>query len=343
MPTIHVEWVYKAADSDGAATDRVLVMLPPIPTLLMPHISRQSDIAHHFRKTLTQLCSNESLKYIMIYIPDFDPTSYDQRCLFEDFYGKELRLISHLEKLLERTFPDYLTSECVYMLKHPDDWRASRTPLEWYFDRIICDQLYEYYDPTSRWLRRELPKFIDGNAGASQIYETVLLKLVLTDDETDKDLVCIFGNVESYEMEPYLELLKRLIADHRVSAIYSFGNFSAALQTLRSPNTPSPKFELYTTPVLSSDLYTQLIQSVVKHSPIFNTYLWLGAFQWDAPEKNASAHKQLIPKTHTKAFVYSPIAWCSLHPDSTFVANAPDAPLLTYEPLGILEFFTDTG
>lgn len=342
MP-IHVEWNYKA-DTDGAATDRVLVVLPPIPSLVVPYISRQTDIAHHYRKTLTNLCSNESLKYILVYVPEFDPTSYDQRCLFEDFYGKELRLISHLEKLLERTFPDYLTSECVYMLKDPDDWRASRTPLEWYFDRIICDQLYEYYDPTSRWLRRELPKFIDGNAGASQIYETVLLKLVLTNDEMDKDLVCVFGDLEPYEMEPYMELLKRLIDDQRISALYSFGNFSASLQTLRSATTTVPKFELYTTPVLSTALYTQTLQSIVKYSPTYNTYLWLGAFQWESPTNtDTQTHKHLVTKLHSKAFVYSPTAWCSLYPERVFVADAPDAPLLTYEPLGVLEFFTDTG
>jgi hypothetical protein len=113
---IQVEWDFKPT-----GTDRLLVVLPPLPIQCIPYLSRQSAVALHYRKTLTSLCSKESLKYILVYVPNFDPTCYDQRCLFEDVYGKELRVIPRLEKLLERTFPDYLTSECVYMLKHPND------------------------------------------------------------------------------------------------------------------------------------------------------------------------------------------------------------------------------
>jgi hypothetical protein len=198
-----------------------------------------------------------------------------------------------------------------------------------------------------------LPKFLDIHSGASQIYETVLLKLVLVSDIIDKDIVCIFGDIETSEMELYLELIKRLIGDHRVSAIYSFGNFSDALQSLRKSDStdstdsdtesnPIPMFHLYHTSILSETLYAQTLQSNTKYSPTYNTYLWVGAFQWESEPKPLP-----ISKVHSKAFVYSPIAWCSLHPESVFHTESRDSPIptptLTYEPLGILQFFTDSG
>lgn len=352
---IRVQWNY------NGNTDRVLVLLPPLPTATLPFIHRQADIAKNYRKTLNNLCSKEDLKYIVVYVPNFDPTNYDQRCMFEDFYGKELRLIPNLEKLLDRFFPDYLTSECIYMLKNSNEWENSITPIEWYFDVVICEQLYEYYDSTSRWLRKELPKFMEYTVGASQIYESFLVKLVLmggertsgdkdkdkdkdTDTDTassDKDLVFIFGDVESYEKELYIEIILRLIADCRVSAIFSFGNLTPMLKDVhkrQSKVSKIPRFELYTQPDISPELYSSMMDKLVKYSPSYTYFMWLGTFRL---EEDETKYKHITKQLYKRAFVYSPTAWCSFFPDKTYKDD--DGVTMTFEPCGMLDFYTTEG
>ena len=396
---IRVEWNYKGT------TDRMFVILPPLPSAAtLSWLRRQPDIVANYRKTLDNLCTKGTLSYIVVYVPHFDPTDYDQRCLFEDFYGKELRLITKLERLLDRHYPDYLTSECIYMLADPTEWETSATPIEWYFDVVLCDQMYEYYDSTSKWLRKELPKLMDFTVGASEIYETFLVKLLLkgspieskttkticlmdligsalgalgtsgtgaaaateqrnappsilplqdSDDsdgtsDVDKDLVFIFGDVEPYEKDIYIELLRQLIKDFRVSAVFSYGNMTPLLQSLRTSH-PSliqsksqiPRFELYTQPDLSPELHYSLFSKLVKYSPTYTYFMWLGAFQLekdsDSETGTGTGYKEMKLNAHLRAFIYSPPAWCSLHPEKVYAEGS--GVTLTYEPCGMLDFF----
>jgi len=343
---LQVEWNY-----NGNHTDRVLVLLPPLPILDTSWI-HQSEIIKNYRKTLNNLCSKEHLRYIFVYIPGFDPLNYDHRCLFEDFYGKEVRLIAQLERILNRSFPmDYLTSECIYMLENSNDWENSTTPIEWYFDVVINEQMYEYYDSTSKWLRLEMPKFMEHSIGANQVYESYLVKLILmgttktlslNSSSVDKDLVFIFGDVDEYEKDPYIDILRRLIADCRVGAIFSYGNMTARLQTLRHTQSHSklqiPRFELYTQPNVSPELYSSLMNKLVKYSPTYTYFMWLGTFQLEKENIEKEKYKPISRPLYAQAFVYSPPAWCSLYPNKVYT---DESATLTFEPCGMLDFFAN--
>jgi hypothetical protein len=322
MIDIEVEWNYKAEH------DRVLVLLPPLssngPSCAPPAVQR----------TLQNLCSKESLKYILVYIPFFDPRDYEQRCLFEAYYGHELRLIPRLEKLLDRHFPDYLTSECVYMLAQPDEWERTITPIEWYFDAIVSEQLYEYYDTTSRWINGELKKYSEHAPGATLVYERVLAKLYFANDE---DLVFVFGDLDPRELSFYRDILESYEQNHRLTAVYSFGPMTPIIQSWKPTPTSNsdPDDEdddiynipltLYTTPDLTADL----LDSLQHYSPAYTNTVFIGRFH--LPPSDSKIKWDFKNKRFAEARFFDTRAWESLLPLSPQGRK-------TYEPLGLLQY-----
>lgn len=328
IKTIEVEWNYKGT------TDRVLVLLPPLALTTGTAGAGGAGAAEalqHSQKTLQNLCSKETLKYIVVYMPFFDPRDYEQRCLFETYYGRELRLIPRLEKLLDRQFPDYLTSECVYMLAQPEEWNTTATPIEWYFDTILNEQLYQYYDATSRWLLFELKNYADHSIGAAWVYERVMAKIHFANDE---DLVFVFGDLEPYECALYKDLLESYEDHHRLTAVYSYGSMTATLRDWnRNDDAYRVPFHLYTTSHLSQALYGELMDDLHEYSPAYTNTIWIGRFALalaSSPEEEGISTVPLS-RARTEVQFYDPRAWASL---------APLEPKghLTYEPLGLLEY-----
>lgn len=367
---VEIEWRYR-----GNPDDRVLVLLPPLETAAV--VLENPDLCLHYRKTLTNLCTTESLKYILVYVPFFDPSQYDQRCLFERLYGRELRLLSSLDKLLDRDYPEYMTNECLYTLANASEWDTTTLPMEWFFDTVINDQLFEYYDSTSRWLGTDLKKYADLAIGAGCLYETMIATLYLLNDTAqDTDLVFVLGDIDTEAQSAYVRVIRSLVGHRQVSGLYSYGNLSPVLEEFKEEKEIRCKFYDTMNPVRYDGLMTALKQFNLSYTKV----LWLGAFRHDAPdgasEPNGDSDEhteppELRPKT-VRGYIYSPVAWATLFPRATtgdaqeneagakgggtgaegLIAlltgggggapgqkNAPKAPVFTYEPLGLLDFF----
>lgn len=340
-----VHWNYRGNH------DRILVLMPPLIQSLHT-IEKHPYLLQKIRTTLHQLCFKDTIQYVVMHIPFLDTKHFSTIEQLEIIYGIEIRFLDSLSLLIDRKYTPYLTNECVYLLKNTDEWTESITPWEWYFNVCIVEQLYKYYDASSKLIQDDFKYDGEVTVGANFVYESVCASLNMTkkisfdgnilrnlagihSDFNEGDVVLIVGKIGSFESKELYKLLTNYIQECRLTSLYLFGHPKDSYKALFEEY-PEVGYHSYMNTCIDKRMMEWLWEKFKKHGPKYNTFVFLGAFEIE--ESNIPTWEAL-EKPYLKACMYTPESWSSLHPALIIKDKHPY--MVTIEPFGLLHYFLE--
>lgn len=341
----HVDWKYHGKD------DRVLLLLPPF-TKSVTSIEKNPAFLSKIRTTIRQLCSNENIRYIVAHIPYFHNFTFELLEQLEVVYGVEIRILQSLVQLTDKSYTEHISNECIYLLKNENEWVESLAPWEWFFDVCINEQLYQYYDTTSKLIKTDFHGDNEISVGANYVHDSVYASLHMTkkipfdgnmlrtlagmhQDFNEGDIVLTIGTLGSYETKELPKIIERYLQESRLTAIYVFGKFQEKIHELMSEY-PEIIYHSYTQTIVETHMIEWLWAKYKKHGPKYNSYVFIGSFEIE--EESMSVWESL-EKPYLKACIYTPESWNSFHPKSCVNGKFPY--MISTEPIGLLDYFID--
>jgi hypothetical protein len=343
MSMFQVHWKYRGQH------DRILLLMPPIIQSL-DTIEKHPFMLQKCRTTLQQLCTQDSIQFIVAHIPSLNTSHFKSIERIEEIYGIEVRILESLSLLIDKNYEPYLTNECLYLLKNSDEWLKSITPWEWYFNVCIVDQLHQYYDASSKLLQEDFKYDGEVTVGANYVYESVCASLNMSkkitinenilrtlvgmqSDFNEGDVVLMIGTIGDYEKRELRHLLDTYIKECRLTAVYMFGHARDTYKDIFE-EFPEVEYHTYTQPLIDKTMMEWLWTKFKKHGPRYNSYVFIGSY---TIESSNVTTWETLEKPFLKACIYTPEAWSSLHPSNILHEKHPFT--ITLEPFGLLHYF----